>query len=135
MQTTTFKTDEEFFVDPQRCIGCHACEMACAECETNGQLPMISVDYVSRADSPQTSVQVCMHCEDPVCARVCPADAIQKDEFGIVHSATTARCIACANCVIACPFGVPKKFEPTKLMMKCNMCYDRTSAGRKPMCA
>ena len=79
-------------MDPQRCIGCHACEMACAECETNGQTPMASVDYVERYASPQTSVQICMHCEDPACAKVCPADAIQKDEFGIVHSANTARC-------------------------------------------
>jgi Fe-S-cluster-containing dehydrogenase component len=85
-----FKQEEEFFMDPQRCIGCHACEMACAECETNGQTPMVSVDYVDRYYTPQTSVQICMHCEDPTCAKVCPADAIQKDEFGIVHSANTA---------------------------------------------
>jgi len=135
MTTSTFRTDQEFFLDPQRCIGCHACEMACAECETNGQLPMIHVDYVDRFLSPQTSVQICMHCEDPVCARVCPAVAIEKDEFGIVHSANTARCIACSNCVNACPFGVPRKIEPMDLMMKCNMCYDRTSVGKKPMCA
>ena len=135
MNTTTFRTDQEFFFDPQRCIGCHACEMACAECETNGQTSMIHVDYVDRFLTTQTSVQVCMHCEDPVCAKVCPADAITKDEFGIVHSANTARCIGCSNCVDACPFGVPKKIEPIDLMMKCNMCYDRTSAGKKPMCA
>ncbi len=135
MDNTAFKTQEEFFVDPQRCIGCHACEMACAECETNGQLPMISVDYVQRLASPQTSVQICMHCEDPTCARVCPADAISRDEFGVVHSASPSRCIACNNCVFACPFGVPKMVEPMRLMMKCNLCYDRTSAGRKPMCA
>ena len=29
--------DMEFFLDMQRCIGCHSCEMACAECETNGE--------------------------------------------------------------------------------------------------
>ncbi len=135
MTTTAPRGPEEFFLDPQRCIGCHACEMACAECETNGQLAMIHVDYVERAVSPQTSVQVCMHCEEPTCARVCPADAIAKDELGVVHSANAARCIACSNCVLACPFGVPKKVEPMKLMMKCNLCYDRTSAGRRPMCA
>lgn len=135
MTTTAPRGPEEFFLDPQRCIGCHACEMACAECETNGQLAMIHVDYVDRAESPQTSVQVCMHCEEPTCARVCPADAIAKDELGVVHSANAARCIACSNCVLACPFGVPKKIEPMKLMMKCNLCYDRTSAGRRPMCA
>jgi Fe-S-cluster-containing dehydrogenase component len=134
METTTLLTGQEFFIDPQRCIGCRACEMACAECETNGQTPMIHVDYVDRPVTVQTSVQVCMHCEDPACARVCPADAITKDEFGVVHSANTARCIACSNCVLACPFGVPKKIETTQLMMKCNLCYDRTSAGKKPMC-
>ncbi len=135
MDNSLFRTDQEFFLDPQRCIGCHACEMACAECETNGQTPMIHVNYVDRALTTQTSVQVCMHCEDPVCAKVCPADAITKDEFGIVHTANTSRCIACSNCVMACPFGVPKKVESTQVMMKCNLCYDRTSAGKKPMCA
>jgi Fe-S-cluster-containing dehydrogenase component len=135
MDNTLYRTDQEFFLDPQRCIGCHACEMACAECETNGQLPMIHVNFVERLLSTQTSVQVCMHCEDPTCAKVCPADAITKDEFGIVHSANTSRCIACSNCVIACPFGVPRKIEAMQLMMKCNLCYDRTSAGKKPMCA
>lgn len=125
----------EFFVDMQRCIGCKACEMACAECETNGQDSMIHVNYVDRAKTIQTTVQVCMHCDDPVCANVCPADAISKDEYGIVHTANTERCIGCSNCVQACPFGVPKKEESYDLMMKCNMCYDRTSIGKKPMCA
>jgi Fe-S-cluster-containing dehydrogenase component len=37
--------------------------------------------------------------------------------------------------VLACPFGVPKMMTEFDLMMKCDMCYDRTSAGRKPMCA
>lgn len=135
MEVTAYKTEMEFFVDMQRCIGCKACEMACAECETNGHESMIHVNYVERAVTIQTTVQVCMHCDDPVCAKVCPADAITKDDFGVVHSANTARCIGCSNCVMACPFGVPVKQEKHDMMMKCNMCYDRTSAGKKPMCA
>ncbi|WMJ73607.1 4Fe-4S dicluster domain-containing protein [Cytophagaceae bacterium ABcell3] len=130
-----FNSELEFFVDMQRCIGCHACETACAECETNGQESMIHVNYVDRAHTVQTTVQVCMHCEDPACANVCPADAITKDSNDVVHSANTARCIGCSNCVLACPFGVPKKMESAELMMKCNLCYDRTSVGKKPMCA
>lgn len=133
--TSYYKTEMEFFVDMQRCIGCKACEAACAECETNGQQSMIHVNYVERAVTIQTTVQVCMHCDDPVCANVCPADAISKDDFGVVHTANTARCIGCSNCVMACPFGVPFKEESYDMMMKCNMCYDRTSAGKKPMCA
>ena len=52
-----------------------------------------------------------------------------------MQSARKPRCIACGNCVVACPFGVPEVYEDRKIMMKCDMCYDRTSVGRKPMCA
>jgi Fe-S-cluster-containing dehydrogenase component len=76
-----------------------------------------------------------MHCHSPTCAEVCPADAIKKTEDGVVQSARKPRCIACSNCVVACPFGIPKMMSDFDLMMKCDMCYDRTSEGRKPMCA
>ena len=76
-----------------------------------------------------------MHCEQPTCAEVCPADAIKRTADGVVQSARKPRCIACGNCVVACPFGVPEVYEERKLMMKCDMCYDRTSVGKKPMCA
>jgi Fe-S-cluster-containing dehydrogenase component len=52
-----------------------------------------------------------------------------------VQTARKARCIACGNCVLACPFGVPELYADRQLMMKCDMCYDRTSVGKKPMCA
>ena len=128
-------TDLEFFIDPSRCIGCQACVAACAECGTHRGVPMIHLDYVHRATGVQTAPVVCMHCEDPTCARVCPADAIKQDDAGIVHSAAKPRCVACSNCVLACPFGVPKMKVDFDLMMKCDMCYDRTSIGKKPMCA
>jgi Fe-S-cluster-containing dehydrogenase component len=76
-----------------------------------------------------------MHCEQPTCAEVCPADAIKRTGDGVVQSARKPRCIACGNCVIACPFGVPEVYEDRQLMMKCDMCYDRATAGKKPMCA
>jgi len=52
-----------------------------------------------------------------------------------VQSARKPRCIACGNCVVACPFGVAELYEDRQLMMKCDLCYDRTSIGKKPMCA
>jgi Fe-S-cluster-containing dehydrogenase component len=76
-----------------------------------------------------------MHCEQPTCAEVCPADAIKRTGDGVVQSARKPRCIACGNCVLACPFGVPELYEDRLLMMKCDMCYDRSSVGKKPMCA
>lgn len=125
----------EFFVDPHRCIGCHACEHACAECETHKGNSMIHIEYVERSTSVQTVPVVCMHCDSPTCADVCPADAIKRSADGRVMTARKPRCIACSNCVLACPFGVPKMMTELELMMKCDMCFDRTSTGRKPMCA
>lgn len=125
----------EFYVDTSRCIGCQACVEACEECDTHRGVSMINFDYVDRPSSIATAAFVCFHCEDPTCAQVCPADAIKKGVDGIVQSALKARCIGCSNCVLACPFGIPKIFPEYQQMMKCDMCYDRTSVGKRPMCA
>jgi Fe-S-cluster-containing dehydrogenase component len=125
----------EFFIDPNRCIGCQACVQACSECDTHRGYPMIHLEYVDRTASVQTLPVICMHCDQPTCAEVCPADAIKRTEDGVVQSARKPRCIACNNCVLACPFGVPRMQSDLMMMMKCDMCYDRTSIGKKPMCA
>jgi Fe-S-cluster-containing dehydrogenase component len=96
---------------------------------------LIHLDTVDRSNTTQTVPMVCMHCEDPTCAEVCPADAIKQNEDGVVQSALEPRCIGCSNCVIACPFGVPRMISEIDLMMKCDLCLDRTSVGGKPMCA
>ena len=124
-----------FVIDQSRCIGCEACVHACAECGTHRGQSLIHLDRVDRATSTQTAPMVCMHCEDPTCAQVCPADAIKQTEEGIVQSALKSRCVGCSNCVLACPFGVPKYVADFDQMMKCDMCTDRTSEGLTPMCA
>lgn len=126
----------EFFIDPNRCIGCEACVQACSECDTHKGTAMIHLEFVDRHHSPQTAPVICMHCDSPTCAEVCPADAIKKTPDGVVQSAKKERCISCNNCGLACPFGVPKvEVVGIELMQKCDMCYDRTSEGLKPMCA
>jgi Fe-S-cluster-containing dehydrogenase component len=125
----------EFYVDPSRCIGCQSCVKACEECETHRGNSLINFDFIDRPETSASAAYVCWHCDDPTCAEVCPADAIKKGEDGIVQSALKPRCIACSNCVYACPFGIPKLFPEYEQRMKCDMCYDRTSVGKRPMCA
>ena len=125
----------QFFIDPSRCIGCQSCVQACTECDTHRGDSMIHVEYVNRSLSTQTVPVVCMHCDQPTCAEVCPADAIKRTADGVVQTARKPRCIGCGNCVMACPFGVPELKLERQIMMKCDMCYDRTSVGKKPMCA
>jgi Fe-S-cluster-containing dehydrogenase component len=124
-----------FFIDYARCIGCRACVQACEECDTHRGRSMIHLEVIARKETVQTAPQVCMHCEDPICARVCPAEAIKQTDDGVTQSSLKPRCIGCTNCVVSCPFGVPKYDAAIDQMMKCDYCYDRTSVGKKPMCA
>lgn len=132
---STALEERDLFIDPQRCIGCRACEAACSECGTHRGAAMIHLEPLDRAESVKTGPTLCMHCDDPACAAVCPADAIKRTADGVVQSSLKPRCIGCSNCQIACPFGVPRVYRARAQMNKCDMCYDRTSLGLKPMCA
>jgi Fe-S-cluster-containing hydrogenase component 2 len=46
----------------------------------------------------------CRRCEDAPCIIVCPAEALEKDEEGIINRHTNL-CISCKSCVTICPFG------------------------------
>ena len=46
----------------------------------------------------------CRKCEDAPCIKVCPADALEKDELGVVERHSNL-CISCKSCVTICPFG------------------------------
>jgi len=46
----------------------------------------------------------CRKCSDAPCIEVCPADALEKNEQGII-SRSTNLCISCKSCVVICPFG------------------------------
>jgi len=127
-------------IDITKCIGCEACVYACKEVHNlpdkeEHQLSSTAYTVVKEKNDVYFR-QMCMHCDEPTCASVCPVKAFEKTEKGAViyHS---KKCIGCRYCLQACPFGVPtyewgKKFP---LVQKCTMCFDRQEKGEIPACA
>ncbi len=46
----------------------------------------------------------CRRCEDAPCISVCPAEALEKDNEGLINRHTNL-CVSCKSCVTICPFG------------------------------
>ncbi len=46
----------------------------------------------------------CRKCTEAPCVASCPAEALEKDEAGMIIRHTNL-CIACKSCVVICPFG------------------------------
>ncbi len=130
--------------DATLCIGCKACEQACAE---KNKLPYTDAiaGEEQTSDHKFTAVvtrgdkfmrRLCMNCADPACASVCPVGALRKTAAGPVIYEEN-RCMGCRYCMAACPFAVPK-YEWGKLLpriRKCTMCADRVAAGQPTACA
>ena len=75
--------------------------------------------------------RLCMNCDDPACASVCPVGALKKTASGPV-TYDQHKCMGCRYCMLACPFSVPK-YEWGKVfpkVRKCTMCPDRVNAGK-----
>jgi formate dehydrogenase iron-sulfur subunit len=75
-------------VDITKCIGCGACQFAC---KTKNGLPegeekkLSATAYTVIDERDGVYVRhLCMHCETPTCASVCPVGAIQKTSAGPV---------------------------------------------------
>lgn len=132
--------------DATQCVGCLECESACAK--QNG-LPYdenvakqkkaseYKFTYVEDAGNDKYMRRMCMHCDDPACASVCPVGALEKTKLGAV-TYDASKCMGCRYCMLGCPFNVPKyewsKAIPT--IKKCTMCYaERTSKGLPTACA
>ncbi len=128
-----------FFFTADNCIGCHACESACAEKnETPAHLAFRSVGYVEGGSYPDYQrlniSMACNHCDDPVCLKGCPTRAYTKHvEYGAVLQDPDT-CFGCGYCTWVCPYNAPQ-LDPVKgQVSKCNMCVDRLEVGLKPAC-
>src|SRR6266487_2016898 len=130
--------------DSTLCIGCKACESACAERwglpynEKIAAEERISAHKLTAVEThgERFGRKLCMNCLQPACASVCPVGALQKTALGPV-TYDASKCMGCRYCMVACPFSVPK-YEWGKLvpkMQKCTMCPDRVAQGKLTACA
>jgi formate dehydrogenase iron-sulfur subunit len=128
--------------DASKCIGCRQCVEACKDWNElprgnyfgiNGSTWLAMYPPVLEGMASTWGRNSCMHCEYPLCAAVCPVEAITKYEEGpVVIDAAT--CIGCEYCIHACPWHVIAKHDITGKSQKCTMCYDRLAAGQEPFC-
>lgn len=77
--------------------------------------------------------KLCNHCIDTPCIQVCPVGASFKTEEGVVL-VDHERCVGCAYCVQACPFGSRYLDPNTMTADKCTWCHHRITKGMLPAC-
>jgi len=156
--STDFSKQKTFLIDTTKCTGCRGCQVACKQWNQLGaenttffsgegyqNPPAMSEhtftrikfkDYQKNGQNEFAFYkEMCMHCNEPACASVCPVGAFVKTAEGpVIYNA--GRCIGCRFCMIACPFGIPK-YEWSKafpLVKKCTGCYSRVKEGLQPAC-
>jgi Fe-S-cluster-containing dehydrogenase component/formate-dependent nitrite reductase membrane component NrfD len=125
-------------IDNRKCIGCHACSVACKE---ENQVPLgvfrTWVKYVEKGKFPHTrryfQVTRCNQCDNPPCVRICPTGAMYRRPDGIVEF-NGEQCIACKACLQACPYDAIYVDPETHTAAKCHFCAHRLERGLEPAC-
>ncbi|MEJ2415101.1 MAG: 4Fe-4S dicluster domain-containing protein [Sulfurimonas sp.] len=97
----------------------------------------LRVKYVDVGTFPETKRTFtplrCNHCENAPCERICPVSALHYIENGIVN-VDKERCIGCAGCVMACPYGAIYIDPETQTADKCTYCAHRIASSMMPAC-
>jgi Fe-S-cluster-containing dehydrogenase component/formate-dependent nitrite reductase membrane component NrfD len=127
-----------FAIDLRKCIGCHACTIAC---KAEHQIPIgvnrCWVKTVEKGTFPSTRrfffPVLCNQCDEAPCARICPTNALFKRRDGIVDLNGDA-CIGCRACMVACPYDQLFIDPNTHTAEKCNFCANRVENRLQPSC-
>ena len=127
-----------FVIDQRKCIGCHACTVAC---KAEHDIPLGAfrtwVKYIEKGEFPNTrryfAVLRCNHCDNAPCVTICPTVALFRRADGIVDF-DNQRCIGCKSCMQACPYDAIYIDPNSHTAAKCNYCAHRTEIGLQPAC-
>jgi Fe-S-cluster-containing dehydrogenase component/formate-dependent nitrite reductase membrane component NrfD len=128
-----------FVIDQTRCIGCHACTVAC---KAENEVPLGSfrtwVKYTEEGSFPRVrrsfTVLRCNQCTNAPCVHICPVRALDRRPDGIVDIDRDA-CIGCKACMQGCPYDALYLDHDTGVAAKCHFCAHRVERGLAPACA
>jgi Fe-S-cluster-containing dehydrogenase component/formate-dependent nitrite reductase membrane component NrfD len=125
-------------IDNRKCIGCHACTVACKQ--EHGVPIGVNRTYVKQVEvgtfpSVRRHFQVtrCNQCDDAPCVEICPTTAMYQRSDGIVDF-DRSRCIGCQGCIAACPYDAIYIDPISHSAEKCNLCTHRIDRGLQPAC-
>jgi tetrathionate reductase subunit B len=124
-------------LDVDRCIGCHACSVAC---KVENSVPLgrfrTKVYYWDRGTFPTVKRSflptLCMQCEDAPCLKSCDNKAIERGADGIVR-VIPDKCDHLGSCETACPYGAIG-CDDNDVADKCDFCSHRLAVGMEPAC-
>lgn len=112
--------------DPEKCIGCRTCEVACMMSHQSSATPVAFTSRIRVVKGETFTTAVgCHQCEDAPCANVCPTGAIHRAAGAWLVK--QSRCIGCKSCMVACPFGAMqvRVVEDRVQALKCDLCAHR----------
>ncbi len=127
-----------FLIDNRKCIGCHACTVACkSEHEVPLGVDRTWVKYIEKGAFPHSrrlfTVMRCNHCDRAPCVTICPVTSLYRRPDGVVDFHPD-RCIGCKACLQACPYDALHIHPETHTAAKCNFCTHRLEQGLEPSC-
>lgn len=110
------------WVDPSLCTECKLCQLACSSAKGQGFSPRKALLRVeTESEGLLARPVVCLQCQNPFCAKVCPVLAIGRRDDGVVVIDEDL-CTGCGECQRHCIQGVIVTDQDKNLARKCDLC-------------